>query len=260
MKKLALAVLLALLCSTASYAQRGTYVGVVSGPTFMLYDYTSTGNDLWTAPFLGGAVYGFTLGQDLTENVAFETGFIGYNYNESYRLRGEFGTGISSGIHVHQFPLRFKIGVDLGEPNFRLVTTLGYSLAINRTFGATGSSSRGFPNPRFFPDDTTLSLPRSRDTTNFSVRKNYSLLEAGLGLEWELAHGLIFTANASYFHGFQRVIETEVNYWTENESDQQASIWTNGDYFSLIFGMKYAVSNIWQRKRPKPSVPARLSP
>lgn len=223
-------------------AQNRTYLGVEFGPKFDVYQYVDNGDALYTKPFLFSPIYGVTIGQEITRNFTLETGFFINDYGESYRIRGDIGWTSASGIIAYQIPLRLKARLNLVKDRLSLVSTIGYTLAINNDYGydAYGQGLSRTNLPGFNQRTETV------DTSRY-LKKTYSMLETGLALEYQFKNSLSLYLAGNYMMGFSRVTEIDVHYRIDNRPEQTGTVFSNGDYFSVFLGLRYPISNLWKR-------------
>ena len=232
--------LIFLLLPFVGLSQNATYVGIEVGPKFEIYQSVDNGDRLSTKPFFFNPIYGFVLGQELSNVFAVETGFFVNNYGESYRVEGDdFGTVAYSAIIAFQIPLRLKARMSLVRNTLSLTSTVGYTIAINNDYGSSGSGSSSI--------DFNNNSVSSNHTSNYSLQKTYGLIEAGLGLDYRFKNSLRLSLAANYLAGLSKVIEVDVMYRVNSEPEQQGTVFSNGDYFSLVFGVKYPISNFWRK-------------
>jgi hypothetical protein len=228
-----------------SFSQNSTYLGIEIGPKFEVYQSTDNGNGLYTKPFFFSPIYGLTIGQEITNTFTLETGFSVNNYGESYRIEGEdFGYSASNALIAYQIPLRLKARMKLLKDKLSLVTTVGYTFAINGNYGSSGSgySFSSSTSPQY--NDST----RAEYVSNYSLKKTYGLIEAGLALDYKFKNSLRLYLSANYLTGLSRVVETDVKYWINDGPEQTGTVISNGNYQSIIIGMKFPVSNLWAKK------------
>lgn len=223
--------------------QNKTYLGLEIGPKFEVYQYTDNGDGLSTKPFFHSPIYGLTIGQELSKTFIVETGFFINDYGESFRVEGDIGYRISNAILAYQIPLRLKARLNLIKDRLSLVSTIGYTLAINSDFGSSGGGSSFSSTSGAFSNDST----RIEDVSNYSLQRHYGLLETGLGLEYQLPNSLTLSLSANYMTGFKKVVDMDVDYWINDGPQQSANVFSNGDYFSIVFGIKYPISKIWTK-------------
>lgn len=227
-----------------AFGQNKTYVGLEIGPKFEIYQSEDNGADLYTKPFFYSPVYGLTIGQELNKIFTVETGLYINDYGQSYRLEGDFGYSASNALVAYQIPLRLKARLNVIKDRVSIVPTIGYTFALNNDFGSSGSGG-GFTSTMGAPfNDSTRTEYRS----NYSLRRNYGLIEAGVAFEYKLKSPLVLYLSANYLKGLQRVVEIDVQYWINDTPEQTATVFSNGDYYSVVFGIKYPISNFWTSK------------
>lgn len=231
-----------------SFGQNKTYLGLEFGPKYELYRHADNGNGLYTKPFFISPIYGLTLGQEISNIFTLETGFYINDYGESYRIEGEgIGYSITNAIVAYQIPLRLKARLSLFKDKLNLVTTIGYTVAINNNYNSSayGSSLSMNTSPQF--NDST----RIEYTSNYSFEKTYGLIEAGLALDFKLKNSMRIYLAANYLTGLNKIIETDVSYWINDGPKQTGIVFSNGDYYSIVLGVKYPINNLWAKKTDK---------
>jgi hypothetical protein len=223
--------------------QNKTYLGIEIGPKFDMYRYEDNGDGLYTKPLFFSPVYGLTIGQELSQTFTVETGFFVNDYGQSFRIRGDdFGYSASNAVLAYQIPLRLKARLKVIGEGLALVPTIGYTLAINTDSGSGGSGSGVTRSAGFgFQNDST----RTQYTSTYSSQKTYGLLETSLALESKLSPSLTLYLAANYMTGFHRVVDMEVKYWINDLPEQSGTVFSNGDYLSIVLGIKYPISHLW---------------
>ena len=229
------------------FCQKDTYIGLEFGPKFEIYQAIDNGDALYTQPFMYSPIFGARLGQELHKNFAIETGFYINDYGESYRLEGAQGYGSSNAILAYQIPLRLKPRIRIIKKWLDLVGTIGYTFAINNDFGSTGRSGASITSNNF--------SWRTESESNYSLARTYGLLETGLALEFHIIEPLSMHLSANYLKGFQRVVEADVTYWINADPPQTGQVFSNGDYYSVVFGLTYNISHLWREKDKQQSYP-----
>ena len=223
-------------------AQNRTYVGVETGPKFELYQYEDNGDGLYTNPFFFSPIIGLTIGQELNQVFTLETGFSLNNYGESYRIRGEgLGFVSSNAILAFQIPLRVKARIPIIKEKISVVPSIGYTFAINNDYGSSGSGGSFILNfdPQF--NDST----RTSEVSNYSLRKTYGLLETALAVEYQYPNEVVLYLAGSYLRGFNRIVELDVTYRINDQPEQTGTVFSNGDYFGVVFGIRIPISKAW---------------
>ena len=236
---------LLLLLPFVSFGQISTYLGIEIGPKFEVYQSTDNGNGLYTKPFFFSPIYGLTIGQEINNTFTLETGFFVNDYGESYRIEGEgFGYASSNALLAYQIPLRLKAQLNLLEDKLSLVTTIGYTFAINNDYGSIGYGSSFSSSISSSNNDST----RTEYISNYGLKKSYGLIEAGLALDYKFKNSLRLVLALNYLTGLSRVVETDVKYCINEKPEQTGTVFSNGDYFSIVLGIKYPISNLWTKK------------
>lgn len=236
---------LILLLPFISFGQNSTYLGIEVGPKFEVYQSTDNGNGLYTKPFFFSPIYGLTIAQEINNAFTLETGFFVNDYGESFRIVGEgFGYGSRNALVAYQIPLRLKAHLNLFEDKLSLVTTIGYTFAINNDYGSSGSGYSFSSSASSSNNDST----RTEHMSTYGLKKYYGLIEAGLALDYKFKNSLRIFLAVNYLTGLSRVVETDVKYWINDEPEQTGTVFSNGDYYSIVLGIKYPISNLWTKK------------
>ena len=240
-----LLIIIAIAISYNTEAQNKTYLGVEFGPKFEIYHYTDHGSGLYTKPFFYNPIYGLTLGQEINKIFIAETGFYINDYGESYRIKGNMGYSMSSAIVAYQIPLRLKAQLDLIKEKLSFTTTIGYTFAINNDYGSSGSGSSftSTSGQNSYNDST-----RTEHVSNYSLQKTYGLVEAGLSFDYNIKNSLTLYLAANYMTGFNKIVEIDIKYWINDFPEQTGTVFSNGDYYSIVFGVKYSISNFWTKR------------
>ena len=180
-----------------------------------------------------------TIGQEINNTFTLETGFFVNDYGESFRIEGEgFGYTASNALTAYQIPLRLKARMKLLNHKLSLVTTVGYTFAINYNYGSSGSGSSFSSSISSLSNDST----RTEYISTYSLKKSYGLIEAGLALDYKFKNLLIIYLAANYLTGLGRIIESDVKYWINDGPEQTGIVFSNGDYYSIILGIKYPIN------------------
>lgn len=247
--KLNIAALLILL-PFVSIGQNKIYLGFEIGPKFEIYQYVDNGNGLYTEPFVFSPIYGVTIGRELNQTLIFETGFYVNNYGKNYRIKGVWGFGASNAFLAYQIPLRLKARLNLFRDRLSIVPTIGYTLAINEDYGSSGSgySSTGSSGLQY--NDST----RIEDISTYNFEKTYGVIEMGVGLDYKLKNSWTLYLATNYLAGFSRIVEIDVKYWINDEPEQTGTVFSNGNYYNIVFGIKYPISNLWTKKPDKDKI------
>lgn len=234
-------ILLSILFSPfVTLAQKSTFIGVEIGPKYDIYDYTDNTDRLYTKPFFYSPAYGLTIGQELNKTITLETGIYFNDYGESYIIEGDIGYGATNAIFVTQIPLRLKANLQLLKDKLNLVGTVGYTFSFNSS-GGTGTGSFTSISP--FNGDTL----NSSYTSNYDLKSAYGLFETGLALELQFRNSSRLYLAANYLVGSSRVVESEVTYSYNSEPEQRGTVFSYGNYYSIVVGYKYPTSKFWAK-------------
>lgn len=245
MKNLFLLIVAFLIIQPFTYAQNNTSIGLEFGPKFEMYKSIDYGGYVFTFPFLSMPVIGicveqeFNISEQNDYKMAFETGLRLVDYYESYRIKTIRQYSMSNAIFVYQIPIKLKIKIPLPENNISLNPAFGLSLNYNSDNTSSGGGGV------YFEDEVDKII--ATDTSNYSLKKTYLLFEFGLSLNFKLKNDLELYCSGSYYLGSSRVIDIDVFYTVNSSYMYKADVFSNGDYFSFVFGLKYPISNIWLR-------------
>jgi hypothetical protein len=242
MKTLA-TLLFSCLLGHSSIAQRETYIGLEFGPTIDLYDHIDNGNGLYTKPFVSVPIIGLIAGQEINETFAFETGFYINSYGERFLIKGAYGLGFSTAITAYQIPLRLKARFDLIKDRLSVTTTVGYTIAINNDYASYASGS-GFEQSAISGEAYNDST-RTQWSSRYNFRKTYGLIETGISLDYRTQKDVTLYLAANHLAGLTRIVEVDVEYRINDGPIQNGKVFSNGSYYSIVFGVKYPISKWW---------------
>lgn len=235
MKKSKLILVVLILSFSNLFGQEGLYLRFECGPTGDIYQYTDNGNELGTRPVYNG-VWGLSAGKEFTSLFAIETGFYWNYYAESFYFKNiKSATEASSVYDAWQIPLRLKGGIHIYRDMLVFGTTVGLNYCVN-------------PNYDFQNSGMEKSI-REKDTIYYSFTpkgfdiKSFLLLETGLFLDMKLVKGFHLCLTGSYFSGFKKLFENNITYRLNTGPSYNAGTTTNGDYFNVLFGLKYVFQN-----------------
>ena len=228
--------------SRISFSQKSTFIGVEGAITSDLYLIQDPCNLITTHPIVTGYL-GITIGQEINKNFLFETGLIRKAYDHGYGFTTESivtGSG-GSGFNAWQIPFRFKARLNLVKKKFFLTSTVGFHFCINSDYGYGGGSGGG----GLVDGNDTI---RVSYTVNNSITKTFPLIEAGLGLEFNVYKGLFIYISSSYYSGLKKVYQLDLKTEGYGCITDNATAVSKGSYWNIAFGIKYAISNLWKRK------------
>ena len=232
------------LMSVAMTAQDQIYIGFEVGATKDIYEFSGNENHITPAQW-HNATWGLTLRKDLNDFISLETGITWKSYYEGYTFH--FLTPVISGSSSHisnsytswQIPLRIRSKIHLSKDKVFLTPILGYQWCI---------ASNNIPSVSTSQTSINDFMVSSSNTTTFDSERTFSLLETGLGLEFRILKKAIFTASASYFTGFKKVMNLDIAYEINDEPITHANMYSKGEYRSFTFGVRYMISDLWSKK------------
>lgn len=231
-----------LLATTISvFGQKGTYLGFEAALNHDLYEFKDPCN-LFSSTLLNSGSWGFTLGQEINKNLVLESGIIVKYYDTGYRFTsdvGEFAVVVSSSAFTAiQIPLRLQGRVKLIKNKLDLTGTLGYHFAFNSNYtpGVVGQGEG-----MYGVDGDTIRI----STVYKPLDKNFSLFEAGIGLDILSGPNLVISISSSYYLGFNPVYQMEFETEGTNCVSDGATGTSNGSYWNVGFGLKYRISSFW---------------
>jgi len=243
--------------ASLGFGQNITYIGFEGAVTSDVYEIFDPCETITSTRLITGS-WGFSIGQQVHKNLLIESGFIWKYYDEGYEdLYYEYplgpGAGIASSFYAYQIPLRLISRINLKQDKLYLNTIVGYHFGINRDYGNDYVYS---------PDELPMAgLPYyvvGNDTIKHAMavedrylRKNFGLIEAGLGLEYVLVKSFIVGLSASYFVGLDNVILNTMSTGISNgittcTSDSAIGV-TKGSYSNLRLTLKYDIGKLWRK-------------
>lgn len=242
MKNTLIIIIILVFSSISGISQRSTYFGGEFAVNEDIYDIIDPNNLITTTPLVTG-LWGFTIGQEINKNFLVETGLIRKYYSEGYGYNvGSINMAVESDAYnTWQIPLRLKSRINLVKEKLFLTATIGYHISINSEYGYGGGSG----GSTYVNGNDTIKI---QYTENDSLAKTFSLIEAGLGIEFEIFNGFILSLSSSYYAGLKKVYQldmtTESNYHPSNNA-----YWiSKGGYWNVALGIKYAISNFWRKQ------------
>ena len=243
MKKKGIIIIIAILFVSIhpGFGQNKTYFGGEAAMTGDIYDIIDPCNLITTTPLITGS-WGFTVGQEISKNFLIETGLIKKYYDEGfgYTIKSVVLGSSSNAFNTWQIPLRLKSRINLIKERLFLTTTIGYHFSINTEYGYGGGSGGG----GFINGNDTISV----NYVDNSISKTFSLIETGIGFEFVAFDGLIFSLSSGYYTGFKKVYQLNMTTEGHNCSTDNAFGISKGSYWSIAFGIKYTISNLWNKE------------
>ncbi|MCF8232748.1 MAG: hypothetical protein K9J27_11220 [Bacteroidales bacterium] len=238
-----MSLLVVLLLTTATtYGQRSTFFGFGGALNYDVYEFTDPGNMLRETTLPAGS-WGFFIGQEISEFLMLETGFVQKEYWEGYSYNVEspnLGYGGSSFI-AYQFPLRLKSKINLKKKRITLNPVIGVHYSINMDYGY----GLGYGGGTLQTEDIKISTTYTEDV---NLKKSFLLLETGLQLEFVMLKDFLVGVNAGYLNGFDKVSQIEYDYGVNDGELQKAYAHNNGSYWNFGLAVSYRVSDFWLKE------------
>ncbi|MEI6577586.1 MAG: outer membrane beta-barrel protein [Bacteroidota bacterium] len=227
------------------FGQKKTYFGVEGALNWDVWDATSEGSAFQTTPAISGN-WGFTVGQELNNYLRIETGIIRKYYQESYTFNANpiEVTSLSTSLNSWNIPLRLKMNTNIYKQKIYLTTTIGYQYCINSDYGfydPTPGEEGHFGGGSF--DSISWN-----EVENTNLRHTFSLIEAGIGLEFIVLKKAHVDLSFSYLAGLNKIAESTINYQVNNEPYKNAKMINNGNFYSFGIGISYPISDLWQKE------------
>jgi len=243
MKRNIFAIIILIVLTQSGFSQNKTFIGGEFAMTGDIYDIIDPCNLITTTPLITGS-WGFTAGQEINNNFLIETGLIRKYYDEGfgYNIESLILGSSSNAFITWQIPLRLKSRINLINERLFLTSTIGYHFSINTEYGYGGGSG----GASLVDGNDTI---RVSYTINDSITKTFSLIETGLGFEYAAFDGFIISLTSSYYTGLRKAYQLDMTTENYNCSSDNAYGISKGGYWNIAFGIKYALSNLWRRKK-----------
>ena len=243
MKRNIFAIIILIVLAQSGFSQNKTFIGGEFAMTGDIYDIIDPCNLITITPLITGS-WGVTAGQEINNNFLIETGLIRKYYDEGfgYNIESLILGSSSNAFITWQIPPRLKSRINLINERLFLTATIGYHFSINTAYGYGGGSGGGC----FIDGNDTIKVSY---TINDSITKTFSLIETGLGFEYVVFDGFIINLTSSYYTGLRKVYQLDMTTENYNCSSDNAYGISKGGYWNIAFGVKYALSNLWRRKK-----------
>ncbi|MEQ8811001.1 MAG: hypothetical protein RIE59_18155, partial [Imperialibacter sp.] len=185
MKSLSYSVLVLLFAFNTSYVlgQHKTYLGFELGPKYEKISESDPGGLVGEKPIYYSPAGGFIVGQEISPGLLLETGLNAYKYGVGFRLKSP-NVGLISGqsYAAIQIPLRLKSNFGFFMERLKLSPFIGYSFVHNMRYEIDrGATNIGGHSSSFHAGDES----RLTMVATPGLRKNYSLIEAGVSVSWQ---------------------------------------------------------------------------
>ena len=218
---------------------QNTYLGAEAAATLDFYELDDRiGKQLKNTPPLSG-LWGFTVRQDIRKKYFVETGILLKSYYESIGFKSFGGTGGGEEIRAMLVPVRLGRRLNLKKEKLFLIPVLGYVYGNNLDYGYGDGGSGGSVGSPSGPNYSYVA-------PGYYKLKNFSLIQAGIGLERKIGKALLVSFSSYYYHGFKTLIDQHIVYTVNGSTEAPARKESKGSFLSFGLGIKYAVSNIWK--------------
>jgi hypothetical protein len=235
----ALLTVTAFLFASLSNAQN-TYLGAEAAATTDFYQLNDKiGRQIKNAPPLSG-LWGFTIRQDIHKKYFIETGVLLKSYFGSIGFKSIGGTSSSEEIRVILIPVRLGTRLNLKKEKLFLVPVVGYVYGNNVDYGYGDGGSGGSVGKPGGPNYSYAAPAYYR-------LKNFSLLQAGIGLERKVGKAFLVSFSSYYYHGFKILIDQPIVYTFNGSTEIPARKESKGNMLSIGVGIKYTVSSFWRK-------------
>jgi len=217
-------------------------IGLEGGITNDLYTYSDPADHIADYPNIDFA-WGIKIEQEIMDHLGIETGIMTKEYLEGFRFNNiepDYAiTGSSNAMRTFQIPVVLCYKTKIWKDKLRFMGRTGLRYNINDSYNSMGSSE-GIVYDR----DVTISMSSK---TNPGFEKNFWLLETGAGLSYTIFDRFDLLLYTSYFTGFQRIIQQDIEYRI-NGDEYEGQGFSKGDYWMIGISLKYNFGNIWNEK------------
>lgn len=242
MKSLSYSVLVLLFAFNTScvLGQHKTYLGFEFGPKYEKISVDDPGGLVGEKPIYYSPAGGFIVGQEISQGLLFETGLNAYKYGVGFRLKSP-NVGLISGqsYAAIQIPLRLKSNFGFFMERLKLSPFIGYSFVHNMRYEIDGGVTNigGHSSSFHAGDESRLTMVATP-----GMRKNYGLIEAGVSVSWQFKNSFVLYISGSSTKGFKKMTEIDGTYQIGIGPEQTAKIRSNGDFYNMLFGVKFPIS------------------
>ncbi len=220
-------------------AQNKTYFGFEAAITNDVYEISDNGSDLKSVRIVEG-FWGFNFRQDINNYLFLEIGLIRNYYDEGFGFKTTGSIGSTDAMKAWIIPLRLGTKINLCNRKIFLVPVIGYSFCISPDHPSRKSGS-GY-------------IKANNDSVSFNfssyagLTRHFTLLQTGIGFEFKLFNTAILSINTNYYTGFQKIIQLDINYKSNNLPQMTGHGFSKGEFWNLGVGLKYPISSFWKKK------------
>ncbi|MEP6793496.1 MAG: hypothetical protein ABJB16_04165 [Saprospiraceae bacterium] len=227
-------ILVSLSLSSHLYGQQSTYIGFDVNVSHDIYAFMDEEKLLIPSPIISGSG-GMIFRQELHKNISIETGLIYKLYSKGFGISGLPNSRFSfNAINTWQIPVRFKTKVNITKDIFSISPSIGYIFCINNSYysGAGSGSRRSLGH---------LTIYSRNETSDYSLTRIFPLLETSIGFEFRVFKHSILTISPTYFIGFTKIIQLDIEYQKLGSSTNLATAFTKGQNLSLGLGLRFPI-------------------
>jgi hypothetical protein len=232
-----------ILFSQISFSQKSTYLGFEGAVVNDIYNIEDPCNIIESNPIYQVS-WGVNVEQELSNNFSIQTGIIRKYYDEGFGYtKGTIVLGYqANAFNTWQIPIRIISKQNLVKDKLFITQALGFHYSINSNYDYGKSSGGG----SYLDGGDTISASY---TVNGFKEKTFPLIEAGLGLELKIYDSFLISLSSSYLTGLKKVHQLDISTEGYGCSTNNAISFSKGSYWNIALGFKYAISNIWSKRK-----------
>jgi hypothetical protein len=239
MKQFILSVLAVICGLNTTIAQNKTYFGLEFSLFRDIHKIRDNSNYLTTLPLMEPQG-GVTVRQEIQKRIFIEAGVIIKPYSDAIGFKPMAVSFIGTeGISL-LIPIRFGLNLNVYEEKISLVPVIGYSYSAN-TPSSYGRDSG--------TQESSTTIITYTFTENPDVSRYVSLLQMGIGFEFQLFDVLLLSISTNYYKGYTPIWIPNINYTVNNSPSTTGTVTSKGDFWCVSTGLKYPISNFWTTKR-----------
>src|SRR5688500_13284917 len=223
MKQFALSIVVVICILNTTHAQNKTYFGLEFSLFRANHKIRDNGNYLMTLTLMYAQV-GLTIRKELQKTVFVEAGLIVKPYSAAIGFKpipvSFVGTeGVSLLI-----PIRLGLNLNVYEEKIYLVPVIGYSYSANRP------SNYGRDSGTQESSTTTIAYT---SLENPDVSRYISLLQMGIGFEFQIFDVLRLSVSTNYYKGYTPIWISDIDYTVNNSSSTTGTVTSKGDFWCV---------------------------
>jgi hypothetical protein len=232
MKQLTLSVVLVICGFYTTKAQNKTYFGLEAS-IFSDHTKIQDSGDWLTTTVLSDPMGGGHIRQEFGKNLFCEAGVMIKPFWRGYTFKSIFIPVMSVNYFSWLIPMRAGTAIDLHREKIYVVPVIGYTFGIQPSMQLRqGSGTREFKGNTFV----------YTDSENPDVARQFSLIQAGIGIEFKFFKTLLLSFNTNYYKGLTRISQIDISYTVNGSGPFTGSAISRGDFWCLGTALKYPVS------------------